>query len=52
MSTRFKALVRTDDDSELADQLRKWYDLELHGEHKEVERHSTADARTRRILED
>ena len=52
-STCFKAVSTNKDvDSELADQLRSWYDMESYGAFKQVDSRSTADARAEKILDD
>ena len=52
-STCFKALASNKElDSELADQLRSWYDIESHGAYKQVDSRSVADARALEILEE
>ena len=51
-STCFKAVTTNKDtDSELAEQLRSWYDIESYGAFKQVDSRSTADAREEKILE-
>ena len=52
-STYFKAVSTNKDvDSELADQLRSWYDMESYGAFKQVDSRSAADARAEKILDD
>ena len=51
-STCFKAVASNKEvDSELADQLRSWYDIESYGAYKQVDSRSAADARALEILE-
>ena len=51
-STCFKAVTTNKDaDSELAEQLRSWYDIESYGAFKQVDSRSAADARAEKILE-
>ena len=51
-STCFKAVTTNKDtDSELAEQLRSWYDIESYGVFKQVDSRSAADARAEKILE-
>ena len=51
-STCFKAVTTYNDtDSELAEQLRSWYDIESFGAFKQVDSRSAADARAEKILE-
>ena len=51
-STCFKAVTtHKDTDSELAEQLRSWYDIESYGAFKQVDSRSAADARAEKILE-
>ena len=51
-STCFKAVtINKDADSELAEQLRSWYDMESYGVFKQVDSRSAADARAEKILE-
>ena len=50
-STPFKAVTNKDTDSELAAQLRSWYDIESFGAFKQVNSRSAADARAEKILE-
>ena len=51
-STCFKAVTtHKDTDSELAEQLRSWYDIESYGVFKQVDSRSAADARAEKILE-
>ena len=52
-STCFKAVACNKElDSELADQLRSWYDIESYGAYKQVDSRSAADARALKILEE
>ena len=52
-STCFKAVASNKElDSELADQLRSWYDIESYGAYKQVDSRSAADARALEILEE
>ena len=52
-STCFKAVTSNNDtDSELADQLRSWYDMESYGAFKQVDSRSAAVARAEKILEE
>ena len=52
-STCFKAVASNKElDSELADQLRSWHDIESYGAYKQVDSRSAADARALEILEE
>ena len=52
-STCFKAVASNKElDSELADQLQSWYDIESYGAYKQVDSRSAADARAFEILEE
>ena len=52
-STCLKAVSTNKDvDSELAKQLRSWYDMELYGAFKQVDSRSAVDARAEKILDD
>ena len=52
-STCFKAVASNKElDSELADQLRSWYDIESYGAYKQEDSRSAADARALEILEE
>ena len=52
VATCFKAVTHSENDSELADQLRSWYDMESFGAMKQVDPRSANDARAAKILED
>ena len=53
ISTCFKAVTQRETDSDLVDQIRRWYDIESHWACKQVESgRKQADARAQKILQD
>ena len=53
VSTCLKAVACNQDfDTDLANQVRSWYDMESYGAYKQVDSRSAADARATRILEE
>ena len=52
VSTCFKAVIQSESDSQLADQLRSWYEMESFAAKKQVDPRSAADARASKILQD
>ena len=44
ISSCFKAVTQRETDSKLADQIRRWYDIESYWAYKQVEPHCAADA--------
>ena len=52
VSTCFKAVTRSESDSQLADQLCSWYEMESVAAKKKVDPRSAADARASKILQD
>ena len=50
--TCFKAVIQSESDSQLADQLRSWYEMESFAAKKQVDLRSAADARASKILQD
>ena len=51
VSICFEAFVRTDNESELAEQLRKRYELDSHRLYKQIKTRTATNARALRILE-
>ena len=49
--TCFKAVIQSESDSQLADQLRSWYEMESFAAKKQVDPRSAADARASKILQ-
>ena len=52
VSTCFKVVTQSESDSQLADQLRSWYEIESFAAKKQVDPRSAADARASKILQD
>ena len=52
VSMCFKAVIQSESDSQLADQLRSWYEMESFAAKKQVDPRSAADARASKILQD
>ena len=52
ISTCFMAVTQREMDSKLADQIRRWYDIESHWAYKQVKPRSAADAQARKKLQD
>ena len=46
------AVTQVETDSESANQIRCWYDIESYSAYKQVESRSAADARVQKILQD
>ena len=50
--TCFKVVTQRKTDSKLADQIRRWYDMQSYWAYKEAKPRSAADARAQKILQD
>ena len=52
VSTCFKAVIQSESDSQLVNQLRSWYEMESFAAKKQVDPRSAANARASKILQD